>query len=146
MTRRKLPVIRQEAVWQDEPSPLITFQVVCPFEKPAFHLLPAVLALRVAHPSSDSAYQRSRFSRLSPNDHDVCSALTMSACTTSPVTRVLRSHHFDYSSWKGGGISSLPSRPASLIPSPRSCLYTPCVYAPVYIYMRIYIYKVHTMM
>lgn len=47
MTRRKLPVVRQEAVCQDEPSPLITFQVVRPFEKPAFHLRPA--ALRFAH-------------------------------------------------------------------------------------------------
>lgn len=32
----KLPVIREQAVAEDKPSPLVTFQVVGPFKEPSF--------------------------------------------------------------------------------------------------------------
>lgn len=33
---KKLPVIREQAVTEDKPAPLVTFQVVGPFKKPSF--------------------------------------------------------------------------------------------------------------
>ena len=51
----RVPVVGEQSVGEYEPSPLISFDIVSPFEQPAAKLLRACAAVHLAHSSARSS-------------------------------------------------------------------------------------------
>lgn len=52
--RADAPVVGEQSIGQDKPSPLVAFDIVGPFEQPAAELLRAYAIVRLAHSSARS--------------------------------------------------------------------------------------------